>query len=32
MIVGLGTNIAEIELIEQKVPVAGDVDAMVNAV
>lgn len=28
MIVGLGTDIAEIERIEQKVPAAGEVDAL----
>ncbi|MEI6858635.1 MAG: holo-ACP synthase [Shewanella sp.] len=28
MIVGLGTDIAEIERIEQKVPAAGDLDAL----
>lgn len=30
MIVGLGTDIVEIERIEQKVPAAGDVDALVK--
>lgn len=30
MIVGLGTDIAEIERIEQKVPQAGDHEALVN--